>query len=91
MIKAPTIRRMQIQLLDRHVAFLKRLSAEIHQSNGIRLTPSAIVRGFVEALDETGGVNADYITCEEDLVEVFLRKLTGQEEPPHARERMRPE
>jgi hypothetical protein len=78
-----------VHLYERHVACLNRLGEEIQSATGAAIGPSEIIRALVEALDEAGGVDPTLIESEEDLVEVFYRRFTRQEDPPRDRDRMR--
>lgn len=80
---------LEIALLERHVAFLNRMSEEISLATGAHLDANSIIRALVEALDEAGGVDPNHIRREEDLVDMFYRLFVHQEARTWPRERFR--
>jgi hypothetical protein len=82
-------RHVCVHLYERHVACLERLGEEIRSATGAALSPSEIIRALVAALDEAGGVDPSLIVSEEDLVDVFYRRFTRQEDLRRDRDRMR--
>jgi hypothetical protein len=78
-----------VHFYERHMACLERLGEEIRSATGAAIGPSEIVRALVEALDEAGGVDPSLIMSEEDLVDVFYRRFTRQEDRRRDRDRMR--
>ena len=78
-----------VHLYAPHIACLERLGAEIRSATGAAIGPSEIIRALIEALDEAGGVDPTLIVSEEDLVDVFYRRFTRQEDRRRDRDRMR--
>jgi hypothetical protein len=78
-----------VALYRRHVACVERLARQVQDTTGAKLGTSEVVRAFLEALDEAGGINPSLIGGEEDLMDFFLRRLTGQEDRRDDRGRMR--
>lgn len=78
-----------VELYRRHTACLERLARQVAGTTGAVLGAAEVLRAFLEALDEAGGVNPSLIASEEDLKDFFLRRLTGQEDRRDDRGRMR--
>ncbi len=78
-----------VELEARHLAYLERLTGQIQKTTGAEIRPSDVVRALVEALGESSPVNPSAIRGEADLVELFFRRFTRQEDPRHDRDRMR--
>ncbi len=78
-----------VELEERHLAYLERLTGQIQKTTGAEVRASDVVRALVEALSESSPVNPSAIRAEADLVELFFRRFTRQEDPRHDRDRMR--
>jgi hypothetical protein len=78
-----------VELEERHLAYLERLTGQIQKTTGAELRASDVVRSLVEALGESSPVNPSTIRGEADLVELFFRRFTRQDDPRHDRDRMR--
>ena len=78
-----------VDLEERHLAYLERLTGQIQKTTGVEIRASDVVRALVEALGESSPVNPSAIRGEADLVELFFRRFTRQEDPRHDRDRMR--
>lgn len=81
---------VSVQLVDRHLAYLERLTDQIRRATGAEIRASDVILALVEALSESSPVNPSTIRGERDLVELFFRRFTRQEDPRQDRDRMRP-
>ena len=80
---------LAVTLRDHHVAYLDRLAEQIRRVTGAALPPPVIIRAMVEALVEAAAVNPSAVRTEDDLVDLFYRRFTQQEDRRHDRDRMR--
>ncbi len=83
------VARVRLELQERQWSYLTRLTEQIHRATGAVLRPEEVIRALVEALSEAAPVTPARINGEEDLVDLFYRRFTQQEDRPHDRERMR--